>query len=107
MSSLVLATGDMHHAPSEVEIPPSQTANLDAPAGRIHRDHCGAVRGYPFIPARGRFEQSHFIFHWKSPAYYGMIFWQVVDIVGDLVPPFGALQHPAKDVDFHIDGPSC
>src|ERR1039458_3830643 len=89
MSFLVLAAADLDHALSEVEIPPSETANLDAPAGRVHRDHSRAVCSHPFIPARRRFEQAHFIFNRKRPAHDSMVFWQWGDIVGELVPTFG------------------
>ena len=107
MPSLILAAPDVDYALGEVEIAPTKTPDLDAPAGRIHCDHSRAVRSRPFILARRCLEQVHLVFDRKRTTYDGMVLWQVVDVVGNLVPTFGALQHPSKYVDLHIDGPAC
>src|ERR1035438_6038832 len=48
----------MDYALDKVEIAPPETPDLDASAGRVHRDHSCAVCSHPFILARSCFEQG-------------------------------------------------
>src|SRR5260370_23806254 len=62
MPCLSLAAVDMNNAFCKIEIAPPKVSNLNAAAGRVHRDDGRAVCGYPFILARCCFEQTCLVF---------------------------------------------
>jgi|ERR1700722_16333788 hypothetical protein len=106
MSRGVLAAVNVNNAFCEVEISPTEAANLDATTRCIDGDYRRAESRDPLVLARRHFKQTRLVFDSQRLANYRPILGQVVDFVGNQVPALCSLQHPAENVNLHVHGPT-